>query len=379
MKQNCMTLIELVVCVATFSIPVSAEEGATKNEWQRINSDVLYLQEPRYAQINNQTATWTAAGHIPAYRVSYTNDEVFIDSDGNPDYRGIVMLGHRFTVPQTLEEMPAALRINIEYQTWNQIANRSCTIEFYLMTADRYEQFSADPAAAQLNNLPWFTQSISSEEDWGVLAQEEVYHGLEDLEQWTPWRSPDLAPYLRNHAGQELVAVFAFIAAHQNALQWGRYRSFSMDWMDASVLPPRPTRKRADSESTAIVAERFWIWRATTLPSKPIFSIRASIHALAARAPALSAGSAAQAMILTVSTGIERPASLRKWLKSSLWSTCSAGMPRASAALAKASATLFPSVMTWLSLMGSPGCDRAPVDGSHAPLDVLPVSSSFFR
>ena len=236
MKQNCMTLIELVVCVATFSIPVSAEEGATKNEWQRINSDVLYLQEPRYAQINNQTAAWTAAGHIPAYRVSYTNDEVFIDSDGNPDYRGIVMLGHRFTVPQTLEEMPAALRINIEYQTWNQIANRSCTIEFYLMTADRYEQFSADPAAAQLNNLPWFTQSISSEEDWGVLAQEEVYHGLEDLEQWTPWRSTDLAPYLRNHAGQELVAVFAFIAAHQNALQWGRYRSFSMDWMDEPTM-----------------------------------------------------------------------------------------------------------------------------------------------
>ena len=61
MKQNCMTLIELVVCVATFSIPVSAKEGATKNEWQRINPDVVYLREPRYAQINNQTAAWTAA------------------------------------------------------------------------------------------------------------------------------------------------------------------------------------------------------------------------------------------------------------------------------------------------------------------------------
>lgn len=194
--------------------------------------------EVRYAQISNQTPEWTAAGHIPAYEISYSDNgnEVFIDSAGNPDYRGTVMIGHKFTVPQNLEQLPAALYFNIDFQTWNEAKDRSCGIYFYLMTAERYAKFSADPAAAKLDNLPRFTQRVWTERDWGVLAQETVYGGTEDVEQWQSWRSPDTAPYLRKKLGQELVAVFTFQAAHQGALQWGKFRNFRIEKLDEAAM-----------------------------------------------------------------------------------------------------------------------------------------------
>ena len=40
MKRNCMTLIGLVVCVSTLSMPGLAEEGAIKEEWRRTNPDI---------------------------------------------------------------------------------------------------------------------------------------------------------------------------------------------------------------------------------------------------------------------------------------------------------------------------------------------------
>ena len=66
MKQNCMTLIELVVCVATFSIPVSAEEGATKARKASVissvdNFDEADMASPRWQTNSNATAEISSA------------------------------------------------------------------------------------------------------------------------------------------------------------------------------------------------------------------------------------------------------------------------------------------------------------------------------
>ena len=66
MKQNCMTLIELVVCVATLFIPVSAEEGATKARKASVissvdNFDEADMASPRWQTNSNATAEISSA------------------------------------------------------------------------------------------------------------------------------------------------------------------------------------------------------------------------------------------------------------------------------------------------------------------------------
>jgi len=215
-----------------FAGPILAVDANVKQAAQPETWDV------RYAQIENQQPEWTAAGNIPAYTITYPDNgrEVFIDSAGNPDYRGVVLLGKRFRVPETLEGLPASLKFNIDFQAWNETPNRTCGVYFYLMTAEVFEQYPPDAAVAKLPNLPWFSQQGWRESNRDVLAQETLHNGTDDMERWQAWRSPDMAPHLRNQLGKELVAVFAFQAPHQGALQWGKFRHFQREEIDERAM-----------------------------------------------------------------------------------------------------------------------------------------------
>ena len=174
--------------------------------------------EVRYALPTDQKPEWTEAGYLPQWTVTFTDRErptvELTGDDGGGLFRGQVLVGKRMLVPDPL---PAELRVGFRYQTYCEIGNenmqRSGYVGMGIFTPEAFDALADEPADAQVVDLRAIEGSIS--------AQQIQFSG-EDVLEWRPWESRNLAPQLRPHAGGELIFAMIWGGYHYSDEEWGK-------------------------------------------------------------------------------------------------------------------------------------------------------------
>ncbi len=204
-----MNRMVAIILVALSAAAVVRAQPAPASEW-----------EIRYAQLPDQTEEWTRMGRIPAWEISFGEDrqEVHIGGDEEGRFRGIVLLGRRWRVPDPL---PEALTASLEYQTFCEIDRpdmlRSGTVSLELLTLEQWDALARRPEEARIRE--------SDGSAWIAVAP--VHAQGEDVTQWRAWESNDLAAPLRPYVGREVVIAITWAAYHFDE-EWARFRGLAL-------------------------------------------------------------------------------------------------------------------------------------------------------
>ncbi len=179
--------------------------------------------EVRYAHLVDQTEEWTALGRVPGWEVTIGEGEapeIGIGGDEEGSFRGIVLVGRRWTVP---EDRRARVAATLEYQTFCTMSEapyeRSGDMKLAALTPERWEQFAEEPAQAEI----WNT---GSERD-GVLMLTTVHPNGQDVTEWEEWQTPDIMSGLRARAGEKVVLAIVWSAYHFQE-EWAKVRDFEL-------------------------------------------------------------------------------------------------------------------------------------------------------
>lgn len=198
--------------------------------------------EVRYAQLADQTAEWTEMGRVPAWELLLGRDdptEVRLGGDEEGAFRGTVLLGTRWTVP---DPAPASLRFSLEYQTYcamhEEPYRRSGEVRLALFTAERWRQFAGVPAEAE----SWTERKPGD----GVVSMIDVHPNREDVVEWRAWDSGPVRIPLRDHAGEELVLAVVWSAYHF-VEEWAAFRRMEVRTMSAEEVQ-RAFLERVDAD-----------------------------------------------------------------------------------------------------------------------------------
>ena len=180
--------------------------------------------EVRRAQAMDQTDEWTAMGRVPGWDVSIADDDAgTIDISGDDDgrFRGLVLVGRRWTVPGPEIEGAVA---NVEYQTYCTMDSekfpRAGIAYLAAMTPERWEKFATDPEKAEKWNV--------GEADPEILGVWNIHTAQQDVTEWRYWQSVDLLKPLNAHRGREVVLALVWGCKHFDP-EWGRFRGFRID------------------------------------------------------------------------------------------------------------------------------------------------------
>ncbi len=204
--------------------------------------------EVRFAELPDQTDEWTAAGRIPGWQVTVGEDaptEVRIGGDEAGAFRGTLLIGRRWTVPDII---PAELHVSLEYETYcasdDAPYERSGELSLALITPERWEQFAAEPEAAG----PW----ARPRQEEGIVAIARAHANREDVLNWRPWESPNLRSSLRDYAGEELVLAIVWSAYHF-VEEWAAFRSVEVSSVSEEQLE-RAFLERVDADYSGLQA-----------------------------------------------------------------------------------------------------------------------------
>lgn len=174
----------------------------------------------RRAHLPDQTDEWTALGRIPAWQVTVGEGEageVRIAGDEAGDFRGIVLVGRPWTVPDPL---PAELRVAFEYQTFcasdDPPYERTGALYLGLFTPEQWAALAEEPAAAEVLNT-------ARPGDAAIAIVMAHANSGPDVLQWRAWESPNLRSLLREHAGAEIILAVVWSANH-SVEEWGAFR-----------------------------------------------------------------------------------------------------------------------------------------------------------
>ena len=213
-----------------------------------------YPWESRLMHLSVQKPEQTEKGYIPAYRLNLDDPlEGGFDSNGNPDYRGVVLLGKRLRVPESILDERGELRLSVEYKSYNSAKNRTCGIYFMPFEAEEWESLSTDPTFD--HKVLVGNKQALCEKRFGMIAQELVLRGdAEDVMEWQKWEMADITPYLRSFAGKEIILCFAFVAPHNGAEQSGSLRGFSLEKRSEAQKWERFLSEKLDLERPELVA-----------------------------------------------------------------------------------------------------------------------------
>jgi hypothetical protein len=180
--------------------------------------------EIRYALPPDQKPEWTEAGYLPEWTVSFTDETrptVEISGDTEGKYRGYVILGRRYRVPDPL---PRGLHVHFRFQTYCEISRpdmqRSGYVAFGAFTPTGFDAFAADPAQAE---------PIDLRQAPGLLDLQQIQFSGEDVTEWEPWRSANLSTRLREHAGEDVVLAMIWGGYHYADEEWGKFDDWEME------------------------------------------------------------------------------------------------------------------------------------------------------
>lgn len=204
--------------------------------------------ETRYAHLHDQKPEWTEEGIVHRFRTHYNSEENLLRIEGKPEdmARGWIWAGRSFQVPETLDALPAALEVSLDYKIYESPPDRSGHLYLALFTRERWDAFASRPEDAETIRPDYRTLIFSKDVGW--IAMHPIHYANEDVLNWTHYERTHLLPHLRKKLGQELVVALGFVVAHQNVESWADIKNFEMGCLDEPTMWREHFFERLDLE-----------------------------------------------------------------------------------------------------------------------------------
>ena len=180
----------------------------------------------RFALPPDHKPEWSAKGYTCHWKILWADKErpqVRIQDNAQGHYRGYVLVGRAFEIPQRL---PAEMKVGFRYMTCcpadKPPFERSGHVLMLILTPEQWAKIADDPAKSEKLNL-WRSREFAE-------YTENVHRGPQDAKEWTAWTSAGLVHALRRHAGKSLVFVMAWGAYHYHLAEWGAFDDFQFTY-----------------------------------------------------------------------------------------------------------------------------------------------------
>ena len=187
----------------------------------------------RYAALSNASEEYKDNGWLPNWRVTIEDQQrpvIHMDDDEAGDCMGHALFG---TELEPFEALPRQLYVRFEFQMNCAVENRAGYLCVYLLSADAWERLPKEPGTRV--GMPRFKMS--------ECFAEHSYRspGNEDIVEWTPWQSSNLAAGLLRARGQRVVLAIGFAGYHAGGKESAKVRDVSIE---TQSTPPPPTRRQ---------------------------------------------------------------------------------------------------------------------------------------